>query len=94
AALVMQCVAKEPDARPADANAIVRQLDAVYTSGGASGSLRVAVPRLHLGRALAIWSGIAACVVGGVWAAAEFMGLPEWALSAAVGIVLAGLPAV
>ena len=94
AALIMQCLAKEPDARPADANAIVRQLDAVYTSGGASGLLRAVIPRLRLARALAIWGAIAVVVVGGVWAAREFMGLPDWALSGAVGIVLAGLPAV
>ena len=94
AALVMQCLAKEPDARPADANVIVRQLDAVYSSGGASRTLAATTPRLRLGRALGIWAAIAAALVGGVWAAREYLGLPDWALYGAVGIVLAGLPAV
>ena len=94
AALVMLCLAKEPDARPADASVIVRMLDAVYSSSGASRTLPGSTPRVRLGRALATWAGVSAAVVGGVWAAREVLGLPDWALSGAVGIVLAGLPAV
>lgn len=95
AALVMQCLAKDVDARPSDANAIVRQLDAVYTSGGATGTRPLApVSRTRLARALSIWGGIATLVVGGVWAVREIFGLPGWALTGAIVTVLAGLPAV
>ncbi len=94
AELVMQCLAKDPDARPRDAGTMVRQLDAVYTSGGSAGALTTAAPPVRLGRALATWATIAAVVLGAAWAATEFVGLPDWALAGAVGVTLAGLPAV
>ena len=93
ASLVMQCLAKEPERRPQDASAIVRALDAVYT-GSASGAMPVSAHRVRLGRAMATWAGIATIVVGSVYAATELVGLPDWAFSAAVAVVLLGLPAV
>lgn len=94
ASLVNQCLAKEPEARPQDAVAIVRQLDAVFSSGATSGSTSSSVTRIRLGRALAVWAGSSAVLLGAVWAATEFVGLPTWAFSGAVGLTLAGLPAV
>lgn len=94
ATLVMQCLAKEPDERPRDAGSVVRQLDAVYTGGGSAGALPAGTAPVRLGRALGTWAGITITVLAAVWAATEFVGLPEWALAGAVGVTLAGLPAV
>jgi tetratricopeptide (TPR) repeat protein/tRNA A-37 threonylcarbamoyl transferase component Bud32 len=93
AALVMRCLAKEPDQRPQEAVAMAQVLDAVTPSGSGS-----AVPEvlqgapIPLGRALALWA-VAAVVVGvTAWAAREVIGLPDWVLPGAVGVMLAGLP--
>lgn len=93
AALVMQCLAKNPSERPGDAGAIARALDAVGASG-ATVAARAADPRLSLGRALALWAGFSATVVLATYGVTQVIGLPDWALGGAVGLVLAGLPAV
>jgi hypothetical protein len=93
-ALVMQCLAKDPDARPTDAGAIVRALDAAVAGGSVSTSRAATDPAPGLGPALARWGGISAAVLAATWGATEFVGLPDWALLATGGVLLAGLPAV
>ena len=51
-------------------------------------------PRLPLDGALGMWAAVAAVVVLTAWAATEVIGLPDWALAGATGVMLAGLPAI
>ena len=95
AALVMQCLAKDPDDRPVGAGAMVRQLDSVTTSGTGAG-----VPEIlrggpiRLGRAVALWALATVAVVVTAWAAREVIGLPDWVLPGAIGVMFAGLPVI
>jgi tetratricopeptide (TPR) repeat protein/tRNA A-37 threonylcarbamoyl transferase component Bud32 len=95
AAAVMECLAKEPDARPQEARAIVRVLDSVTTSGtGTSTPPILQGGRIRLGRATALWGVATALVALTAWAATAAIGLPEWVLPGSVAIMLAGLPVI
>jgi tetratricopeptide (TPR) repeat protein len=95
AALVMQCLAKEPSERPPSATDIVRVLDAVASTGGTP-----LMPAVLLGgpgmfkRALAIYA--AAFVIVAVMARAAIVGigLPEWVFPGALVVMALGLPVV
>ncbi|MEP6781320.1 MAG: protein kinase [Gemmatimonadaceae bacterium] len=93
AAMIMKCLAKDPDARPHGAAELVQVLETVTSSGAGQ-----AVPGIlrggpiRLGRAVAIWAAITAVVAVTAWAAREAIGLPDWVLAGSLGIMLAGLP--
>jgi tetratricopeptide (TPR) repeat protein/tRNA A-37 threonylcarbamoyl transferase component Bud32 len=93
AALVMRCLAKDPDQRPAAAGEMVQVLENVTTSG--SGAM---VPeilrggRIRMGRAIAMWAAATIAVIVTAWAAREVIGLPDWVLTGAIVIMAAGLP--
>jgi tetratricopeptide (TPR) repeat protein/tRNA A-37 threonylcarbamoyl transferase component Bud32/TolB-like protein len=102
--LVAQCLAKLPAERPADAAALVRALDQAAVSGGreaatATGAASrtgasTASARVRFARAIGTWALAAAAILGVTWGAAATVGVPDWTIAAAVGLVLAGLPAV
>ena len=96
ASLVMQCVAKEPGARPASATELLQRLDAV-TSPSGSGA---AVPAILMGgrnmlwRALAIYAGAFVAVAVLARAAIIAIGLPDWVFPGALVVMALGLPVV
>jgi tetratricopeptide (TPR) repeat protein/tRNA A-37 threonylcarbamoyl transferase component Bud32 len=91
--LVMRCLAKDPEDRPQRATDLARVLDTVTTSG--SGGVVPEILRggtIRLGRALALWVVATLLVIITAWAAREVIGLPDWVLPGAAGVMLAGLP--
>jgi tetratricopeptide (TPR) repeat protein len=94
AELVMQCLAKEPLQRPADASALVRALGAISTGDSAHAPAVLRTPQMHIGKALGLWAAASIIVIATAWAATRTIGLPDWGLPGAIGVMLAGLPAV
>lgn len=93
AALVMRCLEKEPQDRPRDSAELVQVLDTITSSG--SGATVPEILRggpIRLGRAVALWAFATIVVALTAWAAREAIGLPDWVLPGAVGVMLAGLP--
>ena len=92
AALVMQCLAKDPADRPQQATDLVRVLDTVTSSGTTASAPAILAGRIHIGRAVALWVAGTAIVALTAWAATVVIGLPEWVLPGSIGVMLAGLP--
>ncbi|MBU6366486.1 MAG: protein kinase [Gemmatimonadetes bacterium] len=97
AALVLQCLAKDPAERPGDAGAVVRALEGaggmiIADPDGRAPALSGGAP-LSLGQALGTWAAGAALLAGGAFVAARTIGLPSWGVPSAVTLALAGLPA-
>ena len=90
--LVMQCLAKDPDARPQSGGVIIEALDAILggTTGVISG-LRPAAPRT-LGRVLATWVGAVLGVAVLARASVIALGVPDWVLPGALVVMGLGLP--
>ena len=92
AALVMQCLEKDPVARPQTAADITAALDAETT--GSTSALRVA-PLSGPGairRALLLYAAAFVVVAVVAKAAVIAIGLPDWVFSGAVILMAAGLP--
>ncbi|MGI9141427.1 MAG: protein kinase domain-containing protein [Gemmatimonadaceae bacterium] len=95
AELIMRCLAKEADARPQNASAIVQVLDTVTSGGGYS-----AMPAIMLGgrgmlrKALLLYAAAFVVVPLIAKAAIIVIGLPEWVFAGAIAVMLLGLPVI
>ncbi len=95
AALVMQCLEKDPDRRPQNAGDILRTLDAVASSGGHDAAPVIALAtRRNLGKALLIYavSFIAVAILSR--AAIMVIGLPDWVFPGSLIVMALGLPVI
>ena len=90
--LVMQCLEKDPDARPQSAADVARLLDAVTSS-----TSNEFVPAIGLGgpttlrRVLILYAIVFGIAVLVAKAAAVAVGVPDWVMPSTIGIMTAGL---
>ena len=96
ASLVMQCLAKDPTARPMNATELLQRLDAVASPSAPN----AAMPPILLGgrrmlwRALGVYA-VAFAIVGIVARAAIIaIGLPNWVFPGALAVMALGLPVI
>ncbi|MGH7584111.1 MAG: serine/threonine-protein kinase, partial [Gemmatimonadales bacterium] len=96
AALVMQCLAKDPASRPASANELLHRLDAVASPSGAGAAAPAILigGRAMLWRALAIYAGAFVAVAILARAAIIAIGLPDWVFPGALVVMALGLPVI
>jgi tRNA A-37 threonylcarbamoyl transferase component Bud32/tetratricopeptide (TPR) repeat protein len=95
AQMVMRCLAKEPEARPQSAMAIVQVLETVTSGAGNPAMPRILLGgRRRLGRALGIWtlSFVAIAIIAR--AAIIAIGLPDWVFPGALLVMALGLPVI
>jgi len=96
AALVMQCLEKDPASRPANASELLHRLDAVASPSAAN----AAMPALLIGgrsmlwRALGVYAASFAAVALVARAAIIAIGLPSWVFPGALIVMALGLPAI
>src|SRR5688500_16078022 len=95
AELVMDCLAKDADARPQQAADIVRVLDTVTSGGG-----HQAMPRVLIGGEGMLWKALAAYAVAFLFvailakASIVAIGLPSWVFPGALIVMALGLPVI
>src|SRR5260221_38061 len=95
AALVMQCLEKDPDRRPQSAAEILRSLDAVTSSSTNDVAPVIALAtRRNLGRALAIYAVRFIAVAILSRAAIIVIGLPDWVFPGSLIVMALGLPVI
>ena len=96
ATLVMQCLAKEPTARPTSATELLQRLDAVASPSAPN----AAMPPILLGgrsmlwRALGVYAVAFAIVAIVARAAIIAIGLPDWVFPGALAVMALGLPVI
>ena len=96
ASLVMQCLAKDPKARPAAATELLHRLDTVPSSSAPN----AAMPAILLGghamllRALGVYAAAFIGVAIVARAAIIAIGLPDWVFPGALAVMALGLPVI
>jgi tRNA A-37 threonylcarbamoyl transferase component Bud32/tetratricopeptide (TPR) repeat protein len=95
AELIMSCLAKDPDARPQNADDIARILDTITSGGGVQSmpSALVGGPGMFM-KALAIYAAAFVAVAILAKAAIVGIGLPDWVFPGALVVMALGLPVV
>jgi tetratricopeptide (TPR) repeat protein len=91
--LVMQCLEKDPSARPQSGGDIVERLDAIL-SGGTTSLQAVSGAPISLAKAAATYLGVAAAVAIVARAAVIAVGVPGWVFPGALLVMALGLPVV
>jgi tetratricopeptide (TPR) repeat protein len=95
AALVMQCLEKDPAHRPQNATDILHALDAVASSGGHDAGPAIALTtKRNLGKALAIYAASFIAVAILSRAAIIVIGLPDWVFPGSLIVMALGLPVI
>lgn len=95
ASMIMQCLEKEAADRPSRALDLARVLETITSSGAEAAAPSIlAGGRMRLGRALGMWAATSVAVILTAWAAREVIGLPDWSVPGAIGVMLAGLPVI
>jgi hypothetical protein len=95
AALVMQCLEKEPDHRPQGAAEVARMLESVTSSGTSPTMPGVLLAgRGMLMKALLVYAGAFVVVAVLAKAAIVGIGLPDWVYPGALIVMALGLPAI
>ncbi len=91
--LVMLCLSKDPDRRPAHAREILRVLDSLSTSGSSLPSASILRGgNIPLQKALGLWTVATTLVAVTAWAATTVIGLPDWVFKGSIAVMLLGLP--
>ena len=88
--LVMQCLEKDPAARPQSGDEIVQRLDAIL--GGGMGTMAAIEAPRSVVRVLGTWVAVAAAVAIVARAAVIAIGVPGWVFPGALVVTALGLP--
>jgi tetratricopeptide (TPR) repeat protein/tRNA A-37 threonylcarbamoyl transferase component Bud32 len=91
--LVMQCLEKEPSARPQSGGEVVERLDAIVSGSTASMPAPSGAPRT-LAKAVGTYVAVAAAVAIVARAAVIAVGVPGWVFPGALIVMALGLPVV